>query len=695
MNLLTARYIFQKEMLDTFRDKRTMIAMVGIPIILYPALFILSIQMILIQESKMDETVSKIALLGPDIPAIRDLLAETEQVVITDEFDYPEQALEDGDLHAVVKIADTFNENLEAEGSAEITILYDQIEPKSRKALDRVSDALTELNKTLLESRLSENELPEGFAKPLKLGRDNIATAEKTTGTLLGTILPLIMVMMLGIGAFYPAVDLTAGEKERGTFETLLSTPATKLEIVIGKFFAVFSLSMLTGLLNLASMTVTFYFQLTQFVSQRELLPEGQQLLSISISPTTVAAIALLLVPLAFFISAIMMSVAVLARSFKEAQNYVTPIFILIIMPVAAVSFPGVELNSTTQFIPISNISLLFRDLLAGQAQMQYFFTVFVCTSIYALISLVIATWMFQSEEVILSEDKGIPITLDRRAFTPSQYPTLGTSLGIFAIVMLLLFYIGAYAQAKNIHSGTIITQYLLILAPVILILRYIKVDLKSALNLKAPAPLSAVAVIVTTIPWILINFQIGTLQNKVLPIPEEFAEVFETLLLTSSGDKIHVLLLLFIIAISPAICEEILFRGVITSGLRRVLNGWATILVVGVLFGLFHMSIYRVLGTGLLGILLTYFVIRSGSILLPVLAHFINNAIGILLATETIPKSWITYIEKNNIEENGLPIPWIITAAIVFTTGIILFEKTLPKSQEPLEENPATNQPH
>ncbi|MBN4046837.1 CPBP family intramembrane metalloprotease, partial [bacterium AH-315-P07] len=542
---------------------------------------------------------------------------------------------------------------------------------------------------SMLESRLSARELPEGFARPLAFESDNIATMEKSTGTVLGTILPLIMVMMLGIGAFYPAVDLTAGEKERGTFETLLSTPATKLEIVVGKFFAVFALSMLTGLLNLASMTVTFYFQFSQIVSQRDILPEGEQL--ISISPMTVAAIALLLIPLAFFISAIMMSVAVLARSFKEAQNYVTPVFILIIMPVMAVSFPGVELNSTTQFIPISNIALLFRDLLSGQAQMQYFFTVFMCTSVYALMSLVVATWMFQSEEVILSEDKGIPLTLDRRAFTPSKLPTLGTSLGIFSIVMLLLFYVGAWAQGRNIHAGLLITQYLLIFAPVVAVLRYIKVDLRSALNLKKPAPFSVLAVFVVTIPWVLINIQIATLQNKVLPIPDEFAEAIAPLFELGGNETLATLALLFIIAVSPAICEEVLFRGVITTGLRRVLSGWATVLVVGVLFGLFHMSIYRVLGTGLTGILLTYFVIRSGSIYLPMIGHFINNAIAVMFETESVPESWIVFLEEQNIDESGFPVTWIVIAVVVMIAGIILFEKTLPKATDDAVEKTST----
>ena len=680
MNLLIAKHIFFKEILDTLRDKRTMIAMVGIPILLYPIMFMVAIQVQLVQQSKMEETVSRVVLIGAASSAVRAQLEETDQVTLIEDIENPEQALAEGDLDVVVRIDDAFGENVESGETGDVVILYDLVEPESRKAEERVLEALRELNKTMLETRVNEQELPEGFAKPIKIERENIASTEKATGSALGAVLAIVMVMMLGIGAFYPAVDLTAGEKERGTFETLLSTPATKLEIVAGKFMAVFSLSMITGLLNLISMTVTFYFQFSQVIAQSDILEEGESF--ISLTPLTVAGFALLLIPLAFFISAIMMSVAVMARSFKEAQNYVTPVFMAIIFPAMAVALPGIELGSTTQFIPITNIALLVRDLLAGEAQLQYFFTVFTCTCVYAMLSLVFAAKMFQNENVILSEDKGLPLTLDRRAFVPSRNPTLGTSLGILALAMLLLFYVGTWVQGKEVYSGLLLTQYLLLAAPVLIILWYIRVDIPNALNFRRPSFLSVIAVVIIILPWIMINLQLGVYQDKVLPIPEEFIEMMESLISTDSDNPFWILALLFIIAVSPAICEEILFRGVITSGLRRVLSGWATVLVVGILFGLFHMSVYRVLSTGLTGILLTYFVVRSGSIFLPMIAHFLNNAVAILIDSEHIPKSWVEYIETSGIDESGFPLTWIAIAVVIFIAGIVMFEMTLPKKR-------------
>lgn len=676
MNPLTVRTIFQKEMLDTFRDKRTMLTMVGVPIILYPALFIVSVQMMMVQQSKVDSTASRIVLNAPEENLLWERFATAELIELQEDIDDPLAALDGGDVDAVVTVDNDFDATLGGDESAGIKVEFDQTEPNSREAEDRIFDVLSEWNTELLEARLQERSLPEGFARPLDIESENIATASKSSGTVLGAILPLIMVVMLSLGAFYPAVDLTAGEKERGTFETLLSTPATKLEIVTGKFFAVFTLSMLTGFLNLASMAITFYFQMSQILSQRDLVPSDEQLIDISVG--SILGIAIVLIPLAFFISAIMMSVAVLARSFKEAQNYVSPIFIFIMLPVMAVTIPGMELTATTQFIPITNISLLFRDLIMGDAQMEYYFTVFICTCIYAMFALVVATWMFQREEVILSEEKGLPLTLDRRAFSPSALPTPGTSLGIFAVVMLLIFYVGTTVQARQVHSGLLITQYLLIAAPVLFLLWFVKVDIKSTLSLNLPKPMSAVSVIVASVGWVFVVVQLGYYHNQVLPVPPEFQEAMRQLFVNQDADPIPLLALLFIIAVSPAICEEILFRGVITSGLRRVMTPTVTILVVGLLFGLFHLSIYRVALTGISGVVFTYFVVRSGSIYLPMIAHFILNGLAVTLEMEAVPEALRLTIIDRDIEANGLPMSWFLGGIVVFVIGIALFEKSV-----------------
>lgn len=673
MNLTIVKVIFFKEMLDTLRDKRTLIAMVGVPVILYPALFLVMAQVAVMQSATLEKTASKVVIRADEASPLRPWVEKIEQVDVMDSED-PEGDLQKGEIDAVVVAEGPIDSVLAQGKTVPIEIRFDSTKSPSRKAADRIVKGLRGEGQALLKERLDTKGLEESFARPLDVQRKNVAPPSKVTGLLLGMILPLIMIVMLGVGAFYPAVDLTAGEKERGTFETLLSTPASKLEIVSGKFLTVFTLSMVTGLLNLASMLATMLFQLSQLTDQLTKLGEPFELEILKIPPQSILAMLVMLVPLAFFISSLMMAVAVLARSFKEAQNYVTPVFIAILLPGMVGAIPDIELSPTTQFIPIANVALLFRDLMMGEASIDMVFVVFICTTVYALLGVLAATWMFQREDVILSEEKGLPLSIRRSEFIPRDLPTLGTAFGILALALLLLFYAGTYAQGKNIQIGLLITEYLLLLAPILLILWFIRVDIVKTLNLHMPRPGVIIGTLLIAPSCLIVLIQVGVWQNKILPLPEEFARFAE--LLFDIGDSSWGLpALFFVVAVSPAICEEALFRGVLISGLRPRMPQWAVIVIVGVLFGLFHLSVYRFVPTGLIGMVLTYLVIRSGSILPGVIGHLIVNGSSVLLQTEHVPQSLIRYLEENNIEEKGLPL-WILgVALLVFATGVIAVE--------------------
>lgn len=671
MNLKIVKTIFQKELLDTLRDRRTLFAMIGIPIILYPALFLVGTQVAVVQMGKIEQEISTVAVTGLNTAALMDLLSADEFIDVIDS-EEPSVALSDGSLDAIVRIEADPDEALNAEGSVPVNIEFDFTEPSSRKAASRVEEVFAVEAERLLSNRIIAHDLPATFAIPFDVEQNNVAPPAKTTGFILGMTLPILMVVMLGVGAFYPAVDLTAGEKERGTFETLLSTPTSKLEIVAGKFLAVFTLSIITGFLNLASIVATLAFQFSQFVDQAG--EELQEMDLLSLSPASMFAIVAILVPLAFFISAVMMTVALFAKSFKDAQNIVTPFFLAIILPATIGVIPEIKLSATTQFIPIGNVTLLFRDLMKGTATVESVFIVFLCTSIYALLSLVIATWMFQREEVILSEEKGVPFSFRRSSFIPRPIPTPGLSLVLFATVMLLLFYGGAYAQSKDIHIGLLVTQYLLIAAPVIGILWFARIDVKKSLMLFRPPPLAFAGALLLLPGWAILTMQVGVWQGKILPIPPELEEAMAGLLLRD-GNELSIIVLLFIVAVSPAICEELLFRGAMLSGLRDKLPAWGTILLIGTTFGLFHLSVYRVVPTGLSGLLLAYIALRSGSIFPAMFAHFLLNASLILLQTNTLPQGMITYLEGLSLEEHGFPITLLLGGVISLAVGIAVVE--------------------
>lgn len=669
MNFRIANTIFKKEMLDTMRDKRTLIMMIGVPMLLYPLLLIVGLQGLLIQSASLDKKISRVALQTSEPDTVRTWLADVEKIELVEVPD-PAAALEQGDLDAIVFIDGPVAALLGEGKSVDVELRFDSTEFESMDAAGRLRDGLDKDAKSMLDIRLKSMGVEADYIEPLKIERKDMSPPAKTTGNALGTVLPILMVVMLAVGAFYPAVDVTAGEKERGTFETLLSTPASKLEIVAGKFLTVFLLAMAAGLLNLASMAATFAFMASQVQQNVDTVIPFE----LKFPPSAILVIFLIMIPLAFFISALMMAIAVFARSFKEAQNYVTPFLIVITMPALFAAMPGVKLNAMTQFIPVANAILLFRDMMTGKAGLLEAFPVFLSTAAFAALSLLFAAWLFQREEVILSEEKGFPLTWRRSEFRPRQTLTASMAMGLFTVLLIVLFTLGSTVQSWQLLPGLLITEWLLLLAPILFLLGYGKVNIRTALNLRR-------------LPWwgflgslsigffsIVLVIQLSYLFNKVLPMPKEIQEAMGQLF-SSDGSISQLLFLLFVAAVSPAICEEVLFRGAILSGLRQRMGVWPAIILAGVLFGLFHLDVFRIPPIAVLGMVLTYLTVRTGSIYAAMLVHLMNNSFAILLTTDRLPAGVGQILQLEYFEANGLPRPVLLVASLGFVASVVFFE--------------------
>ena len=669
MSYTIVRVILVKELAETLRDKRTLMAMIGIPLLLYPAMILILGQGFSIQREKLAQSDSRVAVIGDSAERVRQWIEPLDRVKIVSSSD-PASDLRRGELHALVQSpADLAG--IEEGGSAAVRIEFDSTEPRSRQAMERVQKRLNEVADRLRDQRLERAGLPRDFAQPLQVQPQDAAPPEKRAGFFIGTLLPLLMIVMIGVGAFYPAVDLTAGEKERGTFETLLSTPVRRTEIVCAKFLAVLCLALLTGLLNLVSMGATIGFQLAQ-ASQFGGEAEGLSLAALHLSWRTIAMMVAVLIPLAVFIGAAMMSIAIFARDFKEANNYVAPFFLVIMIPGALAGLPGVELTRTTACIPITNVALLFRELLTQKANIELGFLVLMSTAAYAMLTLVAAVKLFQSEDIVLSQEKGFPLSLRRSQFPPRGQPTAGLSLALFAFCLLLLFYVGSYFQQRDIISGILIHQWLLLLVPVLLVLWFVRVDLRSALSLRRFPWLALPATGLLwagTLVWIL---QVSLWQRQFLPSPEIFVEQISRAFQVDGWGE--ALIVIVAIGLSPAICEEVLFRGALLSGLRTRLSPATAVLAVALLFSLSHLMVPRLLPTFILGLAITYLVYRSRSIYPGMLFHLLNNVFPIIVINQAVPEKAMEFLET--IEHEGHFPMWLLLAALACAAmGVAIME--------------------
>ena len=291
----------------------------------------------------------------------------------------------------------------------DIPIKYNSVDEPSQITYLRLKELL-ERWKSIVDSRLKRDQKTESYTEPIQVKAEDVATAREVGGSVWSRLFPFLLVMMSLTGAFYPAIDLCAGEKERGTMETLLISPASRSEIVLGKFLTVMLASVMTALLNLLSMGLTGHAACApgRGAVGRAARRSAAAASSVIAPPTLQAAfwMILLLIPLAAFFSAVCLALAVLARSMKEGQYYMTPLYLVCLPLIFLTLMPGIELDLFYSLVPITGVALLLRALILGNydVALRFFLPVLVPTVVYAAVALRWAVDQFQREDVLFRE---------------------------------------------------------------------------------------------------------------------------------------------------------------------------------------------------------------------------------------------------------------------------------------------------
>ena len=393
-NWKNIKLIFTKELVGTIRDKRTIIAMIIIPLIFYPLLFAGIGYFSKIGSMKSEEANSKIMIYGAEFaPQLVKHLQDSEKIEILTTKDDFSFELQNGDIQAVLMIPSDFKYKIEQEEPGKLILKYDATEAKSKIAQKRVNQIIEDYKREILLERISRLNLKEEFLTPLILQEENIATAEKMTGSVLAVLLPYLIIILIFAGAMHTAVDITAGEKERGTIATLLVSQISRLEIVLGKCFAVMLISFTFMALGLVGLTLAFLSGAS--------IAGGIEGVNFGISISTIFLLFLVLFPLVGLASAVLVMVGIFARNIREASSYIAPIFMLtVFLGVISIS-QGIELTGKMFLVPVLNSSFVFKELLMGKIYWDHILTTFSANIIIAGIALFGATRLFSKEEVL------------------------------------------------------------------------------------------------------------------------------------------------------------------------------------------------------------------------------------------------------------------------------------------------------
>ncbi|MDB6093268.1 MAG: ABC-type Na+ efflux pump, permease component [Verrucomicrobia bacterium] len=407
-NILT---VYVKELRDSLRDRRTLMSVIIIPAIVMPLLFFGVTKVMTTVMSRAQEEIPSVAILGgSDSPGIVSALKQSAKLrIVSAPVDW-KQAISDKKLRAAVEIPDGFEAGLKVGSAPEVRIYNYSGELKSDFAARTVERFLTDLREQTVSDRLAERGLAKTMARPFEFQRQNVAPPEKVGGNLFGGIVPYVIIILCFSGAMYPAMDLTAGEKERGTMETLLCSPVARVDIVLGKFLMV-----LTGSLGAICITL-FSMGLTATVGGSFLMGGGRFAVKAgaaaatakargvampTIDPLGLIGVLAMVIPVAVLFAAIAFTVALFAKSYKEAQSYLAPMMIVVILPAVIGILPGIELDTKLALVPLLNLSLVCKEMLSGVWHWNYIALIFASSCVYAAAALSLAVKMFNREDVI------------------------------------------------------------------------------------------------------------------------------------------------------------------------------------------------------------------------------------------------------------------------------------------------------
>lgn len=508
----------------------------------------------------------------------------------------------------------------------------------SRQAGRRLRTALMRWKQYLREVRLIRQGLPANFDDPFIIqDSEPIKPPDQLAADglldLLVRVFPFLLVMWSLAGALYPAVDLCAGEKERGTMETLLISPASREELVWGKFLAIWVLSGATALLNLASMGMTS----AQFSA---MLPHDV------LSPAAIFWCVLLVLPLSAFFSAVSLAIGAYARSSKEGQYYLMPLF-LVTTPLIVLTFaPGVELNPFYSLVPVTGVALLMQRLMTAPLDglpWLYFLPVLAPMALYSWLALRWAIEQFKREEVLFREAERLDIGLWlRRLFREKEpLPSTGQALFCFMLIIALRWIASEASDPGSLVVRTGISYLAFVATPPLLMVLLLTTRPRQGLALNLPSPKSLVVAALLAcllLPplakltlTILHQFpRLEDLLNERQPLVQELRTLHD-----GEGSLWWMYLIVYVVL--PALCEEVAFRGFILSGLRRRFPVWTAIVMSSLLFALSHMNVFQAVPTFILGVVLSMLTIRSGSILPGMLFHFLYN--GMLLGVPLLTR--------------------------------------------------------
>lgn len=665
--LRTARLVFSNEVLGLFRDRRAMFSAFVLPFAMYPLLILGHTRFQEAARDGLEESEVRFALaLAEAPPAVRDripaALNEAGPCELTD-VEPPLSREADDEPLDLARVRELLADDAhllvyatphpEVERRTVLHLYHDASRDLPNEASDRIDEVVRDL-RTELELERREELLGEDPARGLDFEALDVSSEEDQSGAALGRFLPMLLVFSIIAGGSLAALSAFAGERENGTLETLLVQPAPSASVAWGKFVAVCATALGTLVANGASLLLCAGLGITG-----DLMPAG------TLAPVRVLLGGLSFLPALFCLCAGLAYLSGRARTFLEGQQTLLPFTFVTVLPAALALQPDTRLDWVTAMIPIGGPALALRDSLAGDLTATGLVWMFAVNCGWAILLLRGIGGLLDAERLLRSRDASSAAReRELRARTALRYGFLAT---------FLVYVVGGALQARDLIGGLLLTLWVLLPVLAWLAARRNARDVGwvAALGLRRPALPHALGALFVApgLSW-LARFGLE-LQEGFLPAPKSMTEAAGGL---EALEALPWPALLFLIAVSPGICEELFFRGAVLHGMARDMKAHRIVLWQALLFGLVHASVFRFLPTAILGALLAAVTLRARSLWPAVLLHATYNAFAILAP----------WSEDGLLWERGLPQDALapVTAALG-ALGLVLLTRPSAPSHE------------
>ncbi|MBS1840937.1 MAG: ABC transporter permease, partial [Acidobacteria bacterium] len=395
MSLRNIGIVYRKELREALRDRRTVVASVVVPLFLFPLLSVGFMSLVQNIANKAEESSPKVMLVGgEDSPGLLAALKATPKVEIVPATPDWKNRVMEKEVPVAVEIPPGFDKNLADQKKLEVVVYNYSGELKSEIAAGKINDSLKAYRDTVVKNRVVAQKLSPEVLDPFDITKKNIAPPEKSGAALFfGGFIAYIVVFLCFNGGMHPAIDLTAGEKERGTMETILSSPISRAHLVVGKFLLVLTTALATAALSVISMGISFTIA---NAFQAQAAQAGKETMQMHIGIGAALSVFIMAIPLAVLFASVQLTIASFAKTYKEAQTYLVPLIFIVIIPAIAAMLPGVDLNAKLSLVPILNVSLLCKELVIGTYHWNFIAIIFISTCAYAAVALSLAVKMFQ-----------------------------------------------------------------------------------------------------------------------------------------------------------------------------------------------------------------------------------------------------------------------------------------------------------